>query len=141
MIGKLIRIFFDWWDKDALKEANEDMFIRSKIAIKEKLGREDIKEVGLILEGYYTEDFFKEIKDAVEITDTLKDVKKRDLDFTSDLLWAFQVILSDNTAYILIFSDPYQDPWGKVKEYMKLEYMHPITTPVELQEKNIAYRK
>lgn len=138
MIGKLFRKFFDWWDKDALEKADKDIYERNKKAILQQLNREDIQEVGLLFQGYYTEDFFKEIKDAVE-TDTLKDVKKRDLDFTSDLLWAFQVILSDDTAYILIFSDPYQDPWGKVKEYMKLEYIHQIKTSVKLEEKNIAY--
>jgi hypothetical protein len=132
--------FINWWYKYELKEVRDENFNRILITIRKKLNREDIKQIELLLKGYYTVDFFNEIKNAVEITDTLKDVNSRDLDFNSDLLWAYQVILSDNTAYVLIFSDPYQDPWCEVKEYMKLEYIHQIKTPVKMEEKNIAFR-
>lgn len=141
IIVKLIRKFFDWWDGDVIGKANKRVYEWSSNAIRERFNREDIQEVGILLQGYYTEAFFNEIKDAVEVKDNLKDVKSRDLDFDSDLLWAFQVILSDNTAYILVFSDSYQDPWGKVKEYMNLEYIHKIKTPVKVEEKNIAYKR
>ncbi len=107
--------------------------------IKNKLSREDITEISLIMQTSFTQERFNKVKQAIE-KNTLNEITHDNIDYYTDVMWIYQVILSDNAVYILIFDDVYQDVNEKPKEYMALRYFHTLKTPIEVDKNHIIYK-
>ncbi len=137
LLNRLINIIF----KPAFDKLRKAEYERIKLTVQTKLNRNDIKEVGLITLCYYSNENFEKLKKATEENSIGNiDIERSQFDTYGDMMWVYQVILSDNSAYIIIYYDLYQDPSETPKAYMSVRYFHKIETSLKLEGKDISYK-